>query len=87
MPKCVRANGTDGNGRWKNLCRRSDYIGSWVFAEPEPRMDQEYLAGHVDQPCWDPVVLVPTRTRRGHPRTAIWDSGRTRAPANLGLTW
>ena len=24
-------------GRWKNLRRRSDYIGSWIFEEPEQR--------------------------------------------------
>jgi hypothetical protein len=45
-------------GRWKNLCRRSDYIGSWIFTEPEPRLSQVDLRDNIDQPCWDPVVLV-----------------------------
>jgi hypothetical protein len=45
-------------GRWKNLRRRSDYIGSWIFEEPEQRLDDAYLQGHIDQPCQDPVVLV-----------------------------
>src|SRR5262249_45024182 len=46
-------------GRWKNLRRRSDYIGSFVFTEPEPCLDPDYLRDHIDQPCWDPVILVP----------------------------
>jgi hypothetical protein len=48
-------------GRWKNLCRRSDYIGSWVFAEPEPCLSDDGLKRQVDQPCWDPAVLVPDK--------------------------
>jgi hypothetical protein len=59
LAKLLDADRTDGEGRWKNLCRRSDYVGSWVFREPEPRTDHAYLAANVDQPCWDPVVLVP----------------------------
>jgi hypothetical protein len=46
-------------GRWKNLRRRSDYIGSWVFAEPCPRLSDADLRDNIDQPCWDPVILVP----------------------------
>jgi hypothetical protein len=45
-------------GRWKNLRRRSDYIGSWIFEEPEQRLDDAYLQDHIDQPCQDPVILV-----------------------------
>jgi hypothetical protein len=51
--------GQAGGGRWKNLRRRSDYYGSWIFAEPEPRLSDDDLITRVDQPCWDPVVLVP----------------------------
>jgi len=51
--------GQSERGRWKNLCRRSDYYGSWIFAEPEPRLNSDDLARRADQPCWDPVVLVP----------------------------
>jgi hypothetical protein len=70
--------GTDG--LWKNLCRRSDYIGSWVLRDPEPRSDRAYLAGHVDQPCWDPVALVPDANpalppTRGH--AGFWSDPRT----------
>lgn len=70
----------DAGGRWKNLCRRSDYLGSWVFRDPEPRSDRAYLAGHVDQPCWDPVVLVPDANpapppTRGH--AGFWSDPRT----------
>jgi hypothetical protein len=45
-------------GRWKNLRRRSDYIGSWIFEEPKQRLDDPYLQDHIDQPCQDPVILV-----------------------------
>jgi hypothetical protein len=45
-------------GRWKNLRRRSDYIGSWIFDEPGPRLDDVYLQDNIDQPCQDPVILV-----------------------------
>jgi len=44
-------------GRWKNLRRRSDPIGSAVFAEPRLRLSTTDLH-NIDQPCWDPVVLV-----------------------------
>ena len=67
-------------GRWKNLRRRSDYIGSFVFAEPEPRFDRAYLNDHVDQPCLDPPVLVqdanpsPPPTHR---HSQFWPDPRT----------
>jgi hypothetical protein len=44
--------------RWRNLVRKTDYIGSWVVEEPEPDLSGTYLAKNVDQPCWDPVTLV-----------------------------
>jgi hypothetical protein len=47
--------------RWKNLVRRSDYIGSWIFTEPQPAnttTPAEIQPDIVDQPCWDPVALV-----------------------------
>ncbi len=47
------------SGRWKNLRRRSDYIGSWIFTEPPPRLSNADLHHNIDQPCWDPVILVP----------------------------
>jgi len=67
-------------GRWKNLRRRSDYIGSFIFAEPEPRLDDEYLRDHIDQPCLDPPVLVqdanpsPPPTHR---HSQFWPDPRT----------
>ena len=48
-----------GRPRWRNAVRRSDYIGSWIFSPPEPERTREYLAEHLDQLCWDPVVLAP----------------------------
>jgi hypothetical protein len=74
----------NARGRWKNLCRRSDYYGSWVFAEPEPRLSDDDLAVHVDQPCWDPVVLVPDTDQTPppvHRHAAWWPDPRT---AELG---
>lgn len=59
-------------GRWKNLRRRSDYIGSWIFAEPLPRLSDADLHHNVDQPCWDPVILVPDANPPRRPATARW---------------
>jgi ketosteroid isomerase-like protein len=71
-------------GRWKNLRRRSDYYGSWIFAEPEPRLSDEDLITRVDQPCWDPVVLVPDADPTPppvHKHASWWQDPRT---AELG---
>jgi hypothetical protein len=49
----------DGDGgRWKNLVRRSDYIGSWIWRRPLADLDPAQLHDHTDQPCWDPVALT-----------------------------
>ena len=67
-------------GRWKNLYRRSDYIGSWIFAEPEFRLDNDDLRNHVDQPCWDPVILVPAANQTPpptHRHSGWWPDPRT----------
>jgi len=48
-----------GRERWRNAVRRSDYIGSWIFSPPSPLRTKEYLEEHLDQLCWDPVVLAP----------------------------
>lgn len=44
--------------RWRNLVRKTDYIGSWVRGDPAPDPSETYLRQHVDQPSWDPVTLV-----------------------------
>jgi hypothetical protein len=49
---------SEPDGRWKNLVRRSDYIGSWVIEEPEWTLDDDQLQKKIDQPSWDPVTLV-----------------------------
>jgi hypothetical protein len=67
-------------GRWKNLRRRSDYIGSFIFDEPEPRLDKEYLRDHIDQPCLDPPVLVPDANPSPpptHRHSQFWPDPRT----------
>jgi hypothetical protein len=44
--------------KWKNLVRRTDYIGSWIFGNPAPGIpDPVQIQPTVDQPCWDPVSL------------------------------
>ena len=47
-----------GGRRWRNLVRKTDYIGSWVRDDPAPDPSETYLRQHVDQPSWDPVTLV-----------------------------
>ncbi len=67
-------------GRWKNLRRRSDYIGSWIFAEPLPRLGDADLHHNIDQPCWDPVILVPDANPtppRTHRHSQWWQDPRT----------
>jgi hypothetical protein len=67
-------------GRWKNLRRESDFIGSWIFAEPRLRLDGDDLTGHVDQPCWDPAVLVPDANPTPpptHRHSQWWQDPRT----------
>jgi hypothetical protein len=72
--------GTGPAGRWKNLVRRSDFIGSWAFNCPEPRFDNDYLRNHVDQPCLDPVTLVPDANPTPpptHRHSGWWPDPRT----------
>ena len=67
-------------GRWKNLRRRSDYIGSWIFAEPLPRLSDAELHHNIDQPCWDPVILVPDANPTPpptHRHSQWWQDPRT----------
>ena len=49
----------DGREYWRNAVRRSDYIGSWIFSPPHPTQTPENLKEHLDQLCWDPVILAP----------------------------
>lgn len=66
--------------RWRNVVRRSDYIGSWIFSDPLDHLADEgydrlrWLGQHVDQACWDPVVLVP-------------DADPTPPPVNRHAAW
>jgi len=48
----------DGREYWRNAVRRSDYIGSWIFSSPQPSQTRETLEEHLDQLCWDPVILA-----------------------------
>ena len=68
------------SARWRDLRRRSDYIGSWIFGEPESTMTPDYLRDYVDQPCLDPVVLVQDKnpTAPGiHRHSQWWQDPRT----------
>jgi hypothetical protein len=67
-------------GRWKNLRRRSDYIGSFIFAEPRPDLTEAYLRAHIDQPCLDPPVLVQNANPSPpptHRHSQFWPDPRT----------
>ena len=85
-------------GRWKNLRRPTDYIGSWTFTEPihDYADGPDSLAGveagaikpNVDQPCWDPVSLAadidPTPPPI-HRHTGFWPDPRvTQLGGDLG---
>lgn len=69
-----------GPERWRNAVRRSDYIGSWIFSPPPPVRDREYLKGHLDQLCWDPVILAPDKQPTPppiHRHSGWWQDPRT----------
>jgi hypothetical protein len=51
-----------------------------VLGEPEPRLDEEYLRDHIDQPCLDPPVLVPDANPSPpptHRHSQFWPDPRT----------
>jgi hypothetical protein len=68
-------------GRWKNLVRPTDYIGSFIFRKPGPAAGASPVAIQpgVDQPCWDPVSLAadidPTPPAI-HRHTGFWPDPR-----------
>jgi hypothetical protein len=77
--------------RWKNLVRRTDYIGSWIFADPEPgEPDPAQIQPGVDQPCWDPVSLsadVDPTPPPIHYHSGFWPDPRvTQLGRHLGDT-
>jgi len=45
--------------RWQNLCRRSDFIGSYAFTDIFAGPPAGQLLDGLDQQCLDPVILVP----------------------------
>jgi hypothetical protein len=59
VPAAGGAGGFTG-GRWKNLVRPTDYIGSFIFNRPGPApgADPALIQPGVDQPCWDPVSVA-----------------------------
>jgi hypothetical protein len=72
--------GSPKPGRWKNLRRRSDYIGSFIFAEPDPDLTDAYLQAYVDQPCLDPPILVQNANPSPppiHRHSQFWPDPRT----------
>jgi hypothetical protein len=45
-------------GRWRNVVRRTDYIGSWIFSPPQAPHPQPHSAA-IDVACLDPPSLYP----------------------------
>jgi hypothetical protein len=45
-------------GRWRNVVRPSDYIGSWIFSPPQASSQQRYQDA-IDVVCLDPPSLCP----------------------------
>jgi hypothetical protein len=77
--------------RWKNLVRRTDYIGSWIFANPAPGVpDPVQIQPEVDQPCWDPVSIsadVDPTPPPIHYHSGFWPDPRvTQLGRHLGET-
>ena len=60
--------------RWRNVVRRSDYIGGWVFSLPEPRQ-RATDSRRVDVISLDPPSLVPehgTTLAPTHYHSSFW---------------
>jgi hypothetical protein len=73
-----------GAGRWKNLVRHSDYIGSWIFTDPGCGTKP----GEVDQLCLDPVTLTAERDPTPppiHRHSDWWPDARVAETARLLL--
>ena len=45
-------------GKWRNIVRRTDYIGSWIFSPPKAP-GQQLNPNTVDVACLDPPSLYP----------------------------
>jgi hypothetical protein len=45
-------------GKWRNVVRRTDYIGSWIFSPPQAPHQQSHSAA-IDVACLDPPSLHP----------------------------
>lgn len=72
---------TDGGTRWKNLVRRSDYIGSWLFHDLAPGPGPAWTSGTtgIDLPSWDPVVVALDADQAPppiHRHTEFWPDAR-----------
>jgi hypothetical protein len=45
-------------GKWRNIVRRTDYVGSWIFAQPKAP-GQQMHQDSIDVACLDPPSLRP----------------------------
>ena len=71
-----------GPGRWKNLVRRSDYIGSWIFTDPGAGTKP----GELDQLCLDLVTVTADRDPTPppiHRHSDWWPDARVAETARL----
>jgi len=71
-----------GKPRWKNLVRRSDYIGSWLFHKLDPTQGLGWTtsATTTDLPAWDPVVVAEDANQAPpplHRHSGFWADART----------
>ncbi|MDQ3901353.1 MAG: hypothetical protein M3319_13275, partial [Actinomycetota bacterium] len=44
--------------KWRNVVRRTDYIGSWIFSPPKAP-GQQLHQDTIDMACLDPPSLCP----------------------------
>lgn len=71
-----------GEPRWKNLVRLSDYIGSWVDAEPllpGPGFGRTTVTAAIDQLSWDPPTIsadIDQAPPPVHRHSAFWNDAR-----------